>query len=126
MKVKKLQIWRKVDYGDERKFKFWSSKVKGKGDETLAKDSSLKDWKKVIVLKPIGNLKTRFSMGFSSIFGETKVSSAIRRVEDESFGMRMGPEDCDFFIVSNEGEVGLEFVEYADIDDKTKSELPLY
>lgn len=123
MKIKRFQIWRKINYRDIKKFRFWSVLVRGEGDETLAPGSSLKAWKKVIVLKPLGEPKTVFSMGFSDNFGHIMVSSASRRVEEGPFGMRMGPEDCRFFIASNNGEVGLEFVEYATIAD---SELVLY
>lgn len=126
MKTKRFQIWRKVGYGDTRKFRFWSPQVRGEGDETLAKNSSLKDWKKVVVLRPTGNPKTTFSMGFSDVFGNIKVSSATRRAEEGPFGMRMGPEDCRFFIVSNGGAVGLEVVGHTTIDDATKSDLSLY
>ena len=55
MKIKRFQIWRKVNYGDVRKFRFWSPPVRGEGDENLAKDYSRKNWKKVIILKPIGD-----------------------------------------------------------------------
>ncbi len=126
MRIKWSRFWHKVNYGDKRKFKFWSPQVNGMSDKALAKDSSLKDWKKVIILRPIGDPKTTFSIGFKDILGNTKVSSAVRRVGEGSFRMRMGPENCDFFIVSNKNEVGLEFVEYANISDETKSKLPLY
>jgi len=126
VKIKRFQIWRKISYRDVKKFRFWSTQIRGEGDETLAKESSLKDWRKVVVLKPLGDLKTVFSVGFSDNFGNVKVSKASRRVEEGPFGMRMGPEDCRFFIVSNNGEVGLEFAEHTTIADVTKSELALY
>ncbi len=128
MKIKRFQIWlwRKINYGDVKKFKFWSAQVKGEGDQTLAKDSSLQDWKKVVVLAPLGSPKTTFSMGFSDAFGNTKVSTATRRVKEGPFGMRMGPENCLFFIASNKGIVELEVVGYTTIDDETRSELTLY
>ena len=126
MKVTRWQIWKKVIYGNKNAFKFWSPKVKGESDKDLSKDSPMKDWRKVIVLRPIGNPETTFSMGFSDIFGNTKVSSAKRKVKQGSFGMRMGPDDCGFFVVSNDDMVELKFVEYADITDEAKSELQLY
>ncbi len=122
----KYQRWRKVDYGKDRKLKFWSYKVKGEGDKALAKDSPLRGWKKIIVLMPIGGPETTFSMGFSAISGDTKVSDVVRKIKKGPFGMRLGPEDCEFFIASNDNEVGLEFVGYTDIADESKSELPLY
>ena len=108
--------WRKrVKYGDKDEFKFWSSKVKGKGDKTLEKGTFLKEWTKVIVLTPKGKPDTIFSMGFSSVFGDTEVSNALRKIEEGPFGMRMGPEDCEFFIASNQGEVVLDFLCYTHI-----------
>ncbi len=112
----------RVKYSGDQ-FKWWSPKVKGEGDSAMPKGSRTSDWRKIIILQPVGAPKTIFSMGFSSIFGDTATSDAIRRIEEGPFGMRMGPEDCEFFIVSNEGEVQLEFVECVDID---KSDLPLY
>lgn len=122
----KYQRWRKVDYGKDRKLKFWSCKIKGKGDKDLAEGSPLRDWKKIIILEPVGDPETTFSMGFSTVSGDTKVLSVDRKIKKGPFGMRLGPEDCEFFIASNNNEVGLEFVEYIDIADKSKSELPLY
>jgi len=109
--------WKRISkYEDKGEFKFWSSEVEGKGDETLGKGTSLEEWTKVIVLMPKGNSDTIFSMGFSSVFGDTIVSDAVRRIGEGPFGMRIGPEDCEFFIVSNQGEVKLDFVCYAHID----------
>jgi len=114
MKEIKNQHWRDVKFGDEREFRFWSS-VTGKGDEALLPGSPLGNWRKIIVLKPMGDLETVFSIGFSSISGDTKVSDATRRIKEGPFGMRMGPEDCDFFISSNDGKIELEIVQYIDI-----------
>lgn len=126
MKVKRFQRWKKVNYGNKKKFKFWSHKIKGEGDKALTKDSPLRDWKKIIVLRSIGDPETTFSMGFSTVSGDTKVSNVLRKIKKGSFGMRLGPEDCNFFIASNESKVGLELVEYTDITDESKLELPLY
>ncbi|MBU2540099.1 hypothetical protein KJ786_02985 [Patescibacteria group bacterium] len=93
----------------------------------MPKKSCRKDWRKIIILMPTGDPKTRFSIGFykDDIY---KLSTATRKVRNGPFGMRMGPENCGFFIVSNKKDrrLGLKFVEYADIDDKTYSKLPLY
>jgi hypothetical protein len=126
MEIKRFQVWRKINYGDAKKFKFWSPQMSGKGDGTLTKGAPLNDWKKVIIFSPRGYPKTAFSIGFKDISGLSKISRAIRRVEQGPFGMRMGPEDCNFFVASNEGEVRLEVLGYADINDKTRSKLPLY
>lgn len=109
------QHWRDIKFADEKEFKFWAS-VTGKGDKSLSSGTPQGKWKKSIILKPIGELGTTFSMGFNSvIFGITRISDAIRKVEQGSFGMRMGPEDCDFFIASNDGKVKLEIVRYIGI-----------
>ena len=127
MEIKRHIVWRGTNYGKNREIEFWSNKIKGKGDETLPKDSpSLRGWKKVIVLKPIGDPETTFSMGFIPVSGGTKISDIIRKIKKGPFGMRLCPDDCEFFIVSNSDKVKLELVRYADITDKTESELPLY
>lgn len=127
MKIKRFQIWRKVVYGDFRKFRYWSPRIWGERDRSLTIESPRKDWKKIIVLKPIISPPgTIFSIGFITVSGHVEVSTVTRKVEDGPFGMRMGPDDCGFFIVSNEGEVWLSFVEYADISDKLKSDIPVY
>lgn len=116
MKKKRFQIWRE----SHKKFGFWSKRVRGFGLEGKSRTT-------VIILNPTGSPKTVFSIGFSDVSGNnSKISNATRRVEEGPFGMRMGRNDCDFFIVSNNGEVGLELVEYANINDITKSELRVY
>ena len=125
MKIKKSWFWRKINYRDGR-FQYWSAEIKGERDPKMAEGSSLKDWKKVVLLRPLGSSATTFSMGFSDLSGQSKVSSSTRRVGDGLFGMRMGPKDCLFFIVSNNGTVGLEVAGYTTINDATKSELVLY
>ncbi|MDD4358310.1 MAG: hypothetical protein PHY30_00665 [Candidatus Pacebacteria bacterium] len=107
-------------------FRFWSEKVKGEGDETLGKGALPDNWTKVIVLKSKGDLETLFSIGFINADGNTMISKSERKVGDGLFGMRMGPEDCEFFIVSNQGEVALEFAYYVNIDAKLKAEIDLY
>jgi len=126
VEIKRHIVWRKTNYGKSRKIKFWSNKIKGKGDKTLSKDSSLRDRKKVIVLKPIGDPETTFSMGFIPVSGDTKISNVIREIEKGPFGMRLDLYGCEPFIASNTGKVGLKFVKYVDIADKTESELSVY
>jgi len=118
----RLQLWPKVQY-NSRKFKWWSVKVKGEGDTALSKGSPRGRWRKIIILQPLGAPNTTFSIGFSSAFGETRISTAQRKVVEGPFGMRMGPEDCWFFIASNKGEVELNLMRYVDIDEL---DLPLY
>jgi len=109
--------WKRVDgYGNKDIFKFWSPKVKGEGDKKLEERTGPEKWTKVIVLMPKGNPDNIFSMGFHSVFEDIIVSNAVRRIERGVFGMRMGPKDCEFFIVSNQGKVELDFVRYADIN----------
>lgn len=124
---KVLSVWWKVTYGNGMGFHFWSSRINGEGDTNLVKGSPRSKWKKIIVLKPTGDPEASFSMGYCDTFGNAKISSARRKVKEGSFGMRMGPEDCEFFIASKKSyPVNLEFVEYADIDDKNKSDRSLY
>lgn len=125
MKIKYLQKWTDVIYGSTGigRFKEWSNIVLGKGDETLRPSKPkmlgfwnwLKKnwrWKKFIILMPYGDLETEFKMGFySKQYGICKISSAIRKISDGPFAMRMGPEDCYFFVVGTE-EIVLEIVGY--------------
>lgn len=127
MEIKKHIVWTEIDFGKNRKLGFWSNKIKGKGDKTLPKDSpSLRGWKRVIVLKPIGAPETTFSMGFIPVSGNARISNVIRKIEKGPFGMRLLPDAGKFFIASNTGKVGLKFVKYVDITDKTESELSVY
>lgn len=132
MKVKRFQRWRKVTYGDETKFKFWSPKTKIEGDKSSKNGSPISSWAKAVLLEPTvrpgGSFETTFSMGFSDAFGNTKVSSVTRKVNEGLFGMRIGPEDCEFFIVSNNEEVGLETIDCVDVNDSDPgiSKLCLY
>lgn len=133
MKTKWFQFYREVgEYHDTRRFWFWSSLVRSEGDKSLPPSSpkspskQWKTWRKVIKLRPQGDPTTHFSMGFKDAFGRVMISTAKRRVGDGPFGMRVGPEDCELFIVSNEGLVGLEFVKYTNINDPAEAETPLY
>jgi len=127
VEIKKHIVWRTTNYKKNRRIKFWSNKVKGKGDKTLPKDSlSRRGWKKVIVLKPIGDPETTFSMGFIPASGDTKISDIIRKISKGPFAMRLCPDTCKYFIASNNGKLKLEFVKYADMTDGTEPELPVY
>jgi len=127
VEIKRNIIWRTTKYGKNRKIKFWSKKIKGVGDGTLPKDSlSRRGWNKVIILEPIGDPETTFSIGFIPAFGDTKVSDTKRKIRKGPFGMRLCPDVCEFFITSNDGEVQLKLVGYAHMGDKTKSGLHLY
>ena len=126
MTIEKNQKWRVVEYGDKAEFKFWSGKVTGKGDESLSSESPIDSWKEIIVLVPYGNPETKFSIGLSTVFGVTQMSDAERKIGDGCFGMRMGPDNCDFFIASNEGEVKLVFMKYIHISEAPKHEVVVY
>jgi len=127
VEIKKHIVWRTTNYGKNRKIEFWSNRIKGKGDKTLPKDSaSRRGWNKVIVLEPIGDPETTFSMGFIPASGDTKVSNIIRKIEKGPFGMRLLPDNGKFFIAGNTGKLGLEFVKYADMTDGAEPELPVY
>ncbi len=126
MKTVKWHSWKGILYGDTGRFKFWSAQITGEGDENLSKDAPMKDWKKVVVLRPLGNPETVFAIGFSNKFGSTKISTAPRKIKEGPFGMRMGAEDCQFFITSNTEAVKLELVGYVDVDDKSQANLSLY
>ena len=129
MKKIVLQFWRKVRYGDRRQFKFWSARMTAAGDQSLmdtVHPYRMKDWKKVAIFSPSGVPDTVFFVGFSDIFGNTKISSIPRRIKDGLFGLRLGPDDCQFFVCSNDGEVGLTLAEYTTIDAEARADTPLY
>lgn len=119
------QTWRSVEYRGAE-FGFWSPKIKGRGDSSLANDSSMESWAKIILLSPTGKPDTMFSIGFSDVFGNTKISSAKRKVKDGPFGMRMGPQDCEFFVASAEDSIGLAFMKYVSIEDRAMQKVALY
>ncbi len=114
-------IWARANYGESGLF--WSAKIIGKGDKSLFAKASRKTWNKIIVLEPLGSADTVFFLGFSDIFGNTKVLISPRKVGDGQFGMRMGPEDCEFFIVSLMAEVGLRVVCYIRRGNKKHADL---
>lgn len=122
MKVKRVQIWKKTGFGNRRRFRFWSNRVGAEKDDNLPPDASLPTWIKVAILVPKGRAETVFHMGFADTFGNVKVSSAKRRIGDGPFAMRMGPEDCEFFIASKKAEVRLELKGYSRIVSRRKEE----
>ncbi len=125
MKKVYFQNWQDITYCKTPlgNFKYWSNIVFGKGDENLkpSKSSMLgflnwlrknREWKKFIILLPEGDSNTIFRMGFySEQFRICKISSATRKISDGPFAMRMGPEDCYFFIVGT-GEVKVKIPGY--------------
>ncbi len=143
MKTIFLQWWRDVVYREgsyhddvlDKDFGFWSDLVLGKGDQILSPSQSFMfgpinwlikyfTWKKYIVLRPtiidrgISTEDIEFHVGFwSKRFGVCKVSSATRHVSGGPFSMRMGPEDCHFFIVADK-EVELSIAGYVHGDIK--------
>ena len=96
------------------------------GDKTLTNKSSRKDWKKVVVLRPMGGQEVKFVIGFITVSGKTEISSATRKVKNGPFAMWIGPQDCGFFIASNKGKVWLNIVECIDINDESGAKLTLY
>ena len=56
-------------------------------------------WRKYIVLVPEGPKDYPFVVAFRDSYGVCKYSSRIRRVSNGPFMMRIGPEDCYFYIV---------------------------
>lgn len=121
-----LWRWRRIKYRNRKRFHFWSPQITGKGDETLAKDAPIHSWRRIIVLKPIGGNNNAFRIGYKDFLGNTKISNAERVIRQGPFGMRMGPQDCNFFIASNDGKVDLELGEYFDKDDEAISKLTVY
>jgi len=114
MKKIRWQIWRKVLYlkTNLRKFKHWSNLVSGEGDGILDPSAHKDTWEKFIILVPNGNLDTEFRPGFySEKFDICKVSSRVREISDGPFAMRMGPDDCHFFVVGTD-KVELEIAGY--------------
>jgi len=82
-------------------FTSWSNIVKALGDKRLApEDRDPAKWTKIVILRPIGPSDAQFSMGFIAYNGYTAICDTPRRVVDGPFGMRMGPEDCSFFIAA--------------------------
>ena len=118
------QFWLRTQYGESGLF--WSAVIFGLGDKSLPLKAPRKTWKKVIILKPLGNPETIFSPGFNDTFYNTKVSTCRRKVKDGPFGMRIGRESCGFFAVSTDALVNLEFVRYVNIGNKKYADRPLY
>ena len=62
----------------------------------------MSNWRKVIVLRPIGPSDASFSMGFVDHMGFTVATNGQRRVSDGPFGMKIGFMDRDFFIATHD------------------------
>lgn len=121
-----LQGWEDIEYKGKnpRFFHHWSNLVEGVGDERLGSSRSAMVgsfnwfrkhllWKKYIILAPkAGRRDVNFRMGFySKQFNICKISGAVRNVSDGPFAMRMGPENCHFFVVGT-GEIELSIAGY--------------
>lgn len=116
-----LQRWEKTKVGKQiGAYRYWSDPVTGEGDPGVRSYGTgffqwigkVLFWNKLIVLVPKGDPGTHFKIVFHSSDGLCMFSSAVRQIKDGPFKMRMGPENCDFFIVGGEGEVQLEIAGY--------------
>lgn len=113
MRNKIFQKWTSVVYGETKGFTHWSNLVLGLGDENLKQGDGFLKWKKLVILIPSGNSDVRFQVGFyGKGTGICGISSTVRMVGDGPYAMRMGPEDCNFFVVSNDGPVELKIAGY--------------
>ncbi|HXK32105.1 MAG TPA: hypothetical protein VJ378_01370 [Candidatus Paceibacterota bacterium] len=121
-----LQSWNNVFYGETTRFKFWSAQILIEGDKSLPERTPMGKWRKVAIFNAIGDPDTVFSVGFIDFLGRCRVSGATRKVRQGLFAMRLGREDCRFFIASNKGEVRIECLGEADINDKQKAHIPVY
>lgn len=120
------QKWKKCRVGNEfdEGFRYCSNYVLGKGDETLKPSHSpmlgpinwLRKhlfWKKYIILMPASDDPTaKFRVGFySRKYNLCMVSSVAGSVSDGPFVMRLGPDDCEFFVIATK-KVTLKMVGY--------------
>ena len=140
------QKWKKISYPEvgfktpARIYRSWSPKVFAEGDESLDEESPqhiwqewrVVHWTKVVVLNPTVQDEEKedveFTVGFTNKFGDTEIATGIsRRVNEALFAMRMGPDDCHYFIVSKEEgvELGLEIDHYT-IEDELNEHITLY
>lgn len=113
-KTKWWQTWVDVKYGKQPMpipFDKWSNLIKGEGDEDLPSSKGMSrfgrwmwkwSWKKLIVLEPIGPPDALFKVGYwNKELGICQISfNSERYVSDGPFAMRMGPEDCYFFVLA--------------------------
>lgn len=121
-----LSNWRPVIQGKPcGRFSYWSELVLGKGDESLPKeDPSREDrgirrwlfvklkWKKRIILVPRGEADTEFVIGYClKAQNLCLASSAVRRISDGPFAMRISPNDIEFFVIGT-SPVELEIAGY--------------
>lgn len=133
MRVKYLQYWLPANYKKSKhgSFEHWSNLARGKGDPRLPQRPKnyykgflgwLRknwEWKKCIILKVVGKPEAEFVVGYRTINSdgcECKISSDKKIVANGPFAMRLGREDCEFFIISNEPSIRLEFLGYMDRD----------
>lgn len=126
MRTRFIQGWQDVEYKkkDPRLYHHWSNLVEGKGDERLKPSRSSMlgffnwirkhlFWKKYIVLAPKSpHGDVSFLVGFYDMQNNIcKVSSISRHISDGPYAMRMGPENCHFFVVGT-GEIELSISGY--------------
>lgn len=113
------QKWTKAVYrGYIKNFPFWSNMVKTERDATLATSKNYESgwwnwllknwsWKKFVVLRIDCQEGTIIRPGFnekkSNKIWLCRVSSAVFKVspDDNLIALRMGPEDCEFFIIAD-------------------------
>ena len=96
-------MWKPVIYdqgfGD---FTFFTKPVVGGKDrllEILSKKRFF--WTKKILLRPIsGNGERTFFIAFRDKSGKCKYWSELRTIKEGSFYILIGPEDCEFFLIS--------------------------
>ncbi len=123
MKVKRFQRWKKVNIKED--FKYCSGFTEVKGDKNLPENAPREEWKIVIfepAPRPGGSREATFSMGFMLPDGTAKVSNVKRKINDGPFAMRIGPGDCNFFIVSDETPVALQVWDCMSREEAEKEE----
>lgn len=134
MKVKWYwRPWRRAEFGstDLGRFFVWSPAIccKPSGDKLAGKGGKnygtgvfnwLRKnlyWRECVVLEPFNGSDSQFIIGF---YGEGEKYcwlaplSAVRRVSDGPFAMRLGPEPCYFFVV------GTALIDLVEIDRVTR------
>lgn len=105
-------------------FRFWSGKEHCVGDSRLSQEAPKKKWKGVFLFAPTGSLDAIFYIGIVSPSGVAQIlSNKTRRVKDGFFGMRVGPQNCEFFVASDDAMVqlqGIDCVDRRDVKDSFK------
>jgi len=115
---KNYSTWKHTVYGKSQ-IKYYSKLIKGEGDTGLRTSSKARKgwifvksrWTKLIVLRPIcldpeawEERRSRLRMWpgyYSKKFEVCQVSKRTLRLSDGPFAMRMGPENCYFFVMAN-------------------------